>query len=530
MKNILTAFDRRHNEWIYIAFFVLMTAVRYLGFYEGSRVYTLCLVISSALFLIKIVTDRSPVREYVLPLMILLFSGGVYVLTGEKGLLIYAMMMLGVRNVSTDRVLKAGACAIALSMTCIVIPTLLGLHSDYAPIGWRSPWGMIRRSSLGYAFPNTLQMNITMLTFIVMYLAAQRSRKVLCTAAVVMAVLNGYFYLYSGGRTELVILVPFFLLLLYFRKGRLSRFDRIWIRMVYPLCAGVPCLLLFLYRMTGKILAPGSMWTRIWVAGEYAARNGIHLLSGRVVMPESTYYGIDISYLYALIQLGILPFILVSILSILTVEYCVRTERLNAIAMLVCFFIIGMAEPILFNLSFRNLTFLFAGEGFYKAMDQKIRLSRTDPIPEQEENGTSGRMSDSRKPDDGKHTPSGTQNVRLRILLQVLVPIVCAAAYMLIVEPPQYLYINKVEDDRHQQMEMEEYYLDEEEVQDLKQNGNLVVGYEDVTTPMYRLEGEPVVMEHHRRIVNTGMAGGILAAILLWGKQILHTRKHDPEA
>ena len=97
------------GEVIYLVYFALMVGARAAGLYEGMLIYNISLVIGMLLFACKMIVTRHTVKEYLVALGFMLIAGIVYIHTGEKGLIVYFTMMLGMKAVSVNKVIKVGA-------------------------------------------------------------------------------------------------------------------------------------------------------------------------------------------------------------------------------------------------------------------------------------------------------------------------------------------------------------------------------------------------------------------------------------
>ena len=114
------------SELIYVAYFTVMFGARAIGLYEGMLPYNIMLVIGMMLFLLKIAMTRHTFGEYLLIGVLLFISLIVYYNTGEKGLLLYFTMMLGMKNVSLKRVMKWAAAILSISFTVLVFLSVFG--------------------------------------------------------------------------------------------------------------------------------------------------------------------------------------------------------------------------------------------------------------------------------------------------------------------------------------------------------------------------------------------------------------------
>ena len=136
------------SEIIYLAYFTVMFGARAIGLYEGMLPYNIMLVIGMLLFLLKIAMTRHTFAEYLLMGTLLFISLIVYYNTGEKGLLLYFTMMLGMKNVSLKRVMKWAAAILSISFTVLVFLSVFGWKQDITYLNDRAGFGQVLRQIL----------------------------------------------------------------------------------------------------------------------------------------------------------------------------------------------------------------------------------------------------------------------------------------------------------------------------------------------------------------------------------------------
>ena len=108
-----------------------MFGARAIGLYEGMLPYNIMLVIGMLLFLFENRHDKAYICGNICLMGTLLFiSLIVYYNTGEKGLLLYFTMMLGMKNVSLKRVMKWAAAILSISFTVLVFLSVFGWKQD----------------------------------------------------------------------------------------------------------------------------------------------------------------------------------------------------------------------------------------------------------------------------------------------------------------------------------------------------------------------------------------------------------------
>ena len=158
VKNISRDCNKKINiaELTYLLYFTVMFGARAIGLFEGMAIYNASLVIGMLLFIVKVAMTEHTVYEYCFMGLLLLISMIVYYNTGEKGLLLYFTMMLGMKGVSIRRVFKLGTIILSISFTTLVLLSITGLKEDIVYIKDRAGFGNKIRHSLGYPYPNTL--------------------------------------------------------------------------------------------------------------------------------------------------------------------------------------------------------------------------------------------------------------------------------------------------------------------------------------------------------------------------------------
>ena len=118
------------GEQCYLAFLAILSALKALGFYEGQMVFTLFLVIACLFLLAKIVLTEHTLPEYAVILLLLGIGALVYLNTGEKGLLVIMMVLVGIKGVPVRTAMKVFLAVWGSCYTLLVFLSLLGVHSD----------------------------------------------------------------------------------------------------------------------------------------------------------------------------------------------------------------------------------------------------------------------------------------------------------------------------------------------------------------------------------------------------------------
>lgn len=360
------------SELIYLAYFAVMFGARAIGLYEGMLIYNITLVVGMLLFLLKIAMTRHTYAEYLLIGLLLFVSLIVYHNTGEKGLLLYFTMMLGMKNVSLKRVMKWAAAILSISFTILVFLSVFGLKQDIIYLHDRVGFGQVLRHSLGYPYPNTLFTTYIVLMVLMMYILGQQTKKELIMTSILMFLGTVYIYIYSCSNTGLIVATFYLLANLWLQlRNRLSRVEKAVLLLAYPGCA--------LLSIVGPLTTSGRLFQLMdkilhnrWAYSfYYLTTEPVTLFGTRFGETPNDNYMIDSSFLYSFLQIGVIPFLIVTFLMICMIAYYVKKEKRTELAIIVSFCVLGLSDPFFFNLSYKNLMFLFVGELLY------IRISKT---------------------------------------------------------------------------------------------------------------------------------------------------------
>lgn len=354
------------SELIYLAYFTVMFGARAIGLYEGMLPYNMMLVAGMLLFLLKIAMTRHTFGEYLLIGVLLFISLIVYYNTGEKGLLLYFTMMLGMKNVSLKRVMKWAAAILSISFTVLIFLSVFGLKQDITYLHDRVGFGQVLRHSLGYPYPNTLFTTYIVLMVLIMYVLGKQTKKQLIMTSALMFLGAVYIYLYSCSNTGLIVATFYLFANLWLQlRNRLSIVEKLVLLIAYPggaLLSTVGPLVTSgrLFQIMDKVLH--NRWAYSYY---YLTTEPVTLFGTRFGETPNDNYMIDSSFLYSFLQIGVIPFLIVTTLMVGMIVCYVKKDKRIELAMIISFCVLGLSDPFFFNLSYKNLMFLFVGELLY---------------------------------------------------------------------------------------------------------------------------------------------------------------------
>lgn len=359
------------SEVLYLLYFAIMFGARAIGLFEGMAVYNISLVIGMLLFIIKEAMTEHTVFEYCLVGILLVLSVVVYYNTGEKGLLLYFTMMLGMKGVSVKRVFQLGSVILSLSFTTLVLLSITGLKEEITYIKDRAGFGSVIRHSLGYPYPNTLFTTYIVLMVLIIYVLGKQNKKNLLLTTLFLFLGAIYIFIYSCSNTGLIVSVFYLLANLYLQsRKKLSKFEKIGIQFIYPF--------FLIFAIVGPLITKGTIFQLLdkvlhnrWAYSLYYLTNEpVTLFGVRFKEAPNTNYMIDSSFLYSFLQLGIIPFVMITLLYLGMIHDYVKREMKTELAIIVSLCVLGLSDPFLFNLSYKNLMFLFVGEFIYRKLKQ----------------------------------------------------------------------------------------------------------------------------------------------------------------
>ena len=518
MLGILNDNDKRQKigEGIYLLYFAVMMGARAAGLYEGMTIYNITLVIGLLLFGCKMLVTKHGIKEYAVAATFLLVAGIVYIHTGEKGLLVCFTMMLGMKGVSTVKVIKTGFLVAGVIILFKIFTGVFGILPEIYYTQDREGVGLTFRHALGYAHPNTLYMNVLMLTMLGMYLvtkslAKERSADMaehdreaigkLTLFSVCAFLFNLYVFQYSYSRTGLLACIVFLVVNFWFfivEKPRML--EKVICYISFP----VVCFI----AIVGPFILPDSVFskidqtiftTRFSIARYFWEYNSISLFGIRLNNPINMYttYGLDMAQLYLFLQLGIVAFVVISALTMWFIHYSLKMNHMQELAVLMGMLCLGIWEPLLYNLGFKNFVYVFMGAAVFQFIDQRSE------VPEVYNNLDESLISGIRISDILKSLSAG-----------VLAGVCAMLIFIALTSSPSNYYGGRELSESGKSLGMEAVYFSAEQIMQMEVNGDIIVGYVDEVTPMYEFGSEIAASEYRKRSISVALFTTIIVCII----------------
>ena len=506
-------------ELIYYIYFAIMLFAKGIGLYEGQTAYNLILVAGTLLIFIKILLTQHSVYEYIWMVLFSLLSLIVYKNSGEKGLIIYTLMLIGVKGVSVKRLFAIGAVIWTGCFLIMHFLTMTGVISDVFLVHDKLGLGYLLRWSFGYPHPNVLHISYVVMLVFLLYMVREDKQK-LRRWTIVGFLGNLYVFLFSLSYTGVILATLYLILNYYFcTRKSFTRVEKWLINLVFPACVA--------FSIIGPLVIKGRLFdlidkvinTRFSLSKYFLETQPITLFGTYMEVPNY-YYTLDCSYTYAFMHYGVISFLLICIGYVLLIRNCLKENKRKELAVILGLAIAGITEPFLFNTSYKNPAFLFMGVYLFTASARIV--SQLPSIFGKQiqclKFGSRSITIGSVKQEQKETVSSGftRKEQRMLIILFLAAAVFGGGIYGHTAQMPESIYVpDSVADD----IDNEPDYLSQEEIDTIVEEGAWVMAYYGEQERMYRYEGTIITVEYVRGIVSTGVwTGGIvtcLAAIFL---------------
>lgn len=345
------------DEILYYIFFSLLLFAKGIGLYDGQKAFKILLVLAVLTWAGKMWLTKYTKKELLLVGLLLMLGVTVYLVSGEKGALLYIFMVTGLKNVSLRRVFTVGAVVWMLSFA-----GMTGLHALHILEGpfkvhEKLGLGMIIRWGLGYSHPNVLHVSYLVLVMFLVYLMKDHFN---LKAAFGLMLGNIVIYVYSVSSTGVIAVTFYLMLCVYWMyRGKLNVAEGILIQLVLPFCVLFSLLAPLLLKGKWFDIVNNIVNTRLNLAKHFLSLKPPTLFGVRLSEIVTSQLTMDNSYVFAFVTYGVVLFaVIVSGYGILVHKYC-KEQKDGELCLILACFVAGVTEPFLFNTSFKNISLLF---------------------------------------------------------------------------------------------------------------------------------------------------------------------------
>ncbi|MGN1159540.1 MAG: hypothetical protein ACI4SE_05020 [Lachnospiraceae bacterium] len=357
------------GEILYWLFWGALLFAKGIGLYDGQTVFKLVLVFAGLCFLLKFSVETYTITEILKIIAVIGLTGLTYVVSGEKGMLLYGLMMVGMKYVDTRRLFAVGTILWTLAFLGLTISSLFHMEDTIYKVHTKLGLGHIFRWGLGYSHPNVLHVSYIVLAMFIIYILGERFR---IKHAVYLFIGNCIVFLYSVSYTGFLVFMCLLAGRMYlFVRKKLNKAEKIILQLVFPLCVTVS--LIFPLIATGKVfdIVNKILNTRLALAKYYLVPEFISLFGTRVSEITTSTLTMDNAYLFAFITYGIVPFAILCLATVWMIYRLLKEDKYLEVLITLIIAIGGLTEPFLYNTSFKNLSFLFLGAMLFEKKAEK---------------------------------------------------------------------------------------------------------------------------------------------------------------
>ena len=494
------------EQCAYFGFFILLSVTKGLGLYEGQKLFELLVIPAFVCGAVKILISPYTKRQWAMLVLLLALTAVVYRNSGERGILFLALTVLGMKNISVEKVFHVGlwvwsVCGVALS-----IFSFFRLEHTVYRVHAKLGLGHIFRWSLGFTHPNILHITYLALCAFVLYELGDKYR--FKHFALLMAG-NVTVFFYSISYTGFGIVAVLLGGCLY-RKARpkFGAAEKILANLILPVCLVLSFVLPFYinyYRISPLIQQLNFMLnTRIWLAEQFLKSEYRSLFGADISKVVKSSMTMDNSYVWGYINYGLVMIVIILAGYFALSFYFTHRQQTRELVILVCFLAAGWTEQLLFNTSFKNVTLVFLGSFFF-LQKEGIKeyclfpgLKRTVTVPF------------CALPD---RLFAAAAAVRKRYGVKLIGMTAAGAAAgavlcaLLYTAPAGYVVPRTYTDG------LEETSVYVTGMDDPAYAGWKIMNYTDGETPMQLVQGKAVVLETARYYVGSMLIGGLLGAL-----------------
>ena len=366
------------QEIAYFGFFGILLIAKGIGLYEGMPLFNVCLVLAVLFLGCKFLLTDYTLKEWGMIFLFTLISFLAYRTTGEKAVIITVLTILGMKNIPVKRLLRFAFVIWTITFFGMFLFHIADVTDACILAHNKFGLGFLLRYSMGFPHPNVFHISYFIWMALLLYLFPMKKRKLL-VASFLLFGMNLFVFLYSVSITGFALVTVYLAFNLYLSvREKLNMLEKTLIQCVYPACVLVSVIppLFFkgkLFDLLNKVLN-----TRMNIWNYYLTNFKPALFGTRVWSPEEATLSMDCSYLYLLYYYGIILFLCISALFVYTIWRFTKENKKAELAIIIGMLIAGITEPYLFNLSFKNLILVFAGNLLYVTLSEWEKMKYPD--------------------------------------------------------------------------------------------------------------------------------------------------------
>ena len=507
------------EETVYFVFFIILAVTKGFGFYEWQKVFILLIIPAFFFGLLKIFISKYTRRQRATVIALLILTAVVLYESGEVGILFVMFTILGMKNISVEKILRLGLWVWTVSTILLSVVSYFMIEHTVYRVDEKLGLGYIFRWSLGFTHPNTLHTTYFALCAYIIYNLAERFKlKHFLLLMLGNIIIVFYSVSYTGFAFVTILLAggiyvavrPKFCLLEKFLVNLMLPFF-LFVSFAFP-------LMIFCTPYAGRIQHLNQVLsTRIYLAETFLKPECMSLFGVRMsyLSQIRSYLSIDNSYIWAFIHYGIIPFSLFTAAYFVLIFDYSRRQKTKEIVIIVCLLGAGYMEPLLFNTSFKNISLLFLGELLFRQKEGAREYCLFPDLRKKTEE-----LADvicSKVPDRVWHIcqlparlKKAWETNRRQIAAGVIIgAVVGAVLFVLCYSSPKGYIVP-----RQKTGWEDKTYITLNGEDDSEYEGYKILNYTDDETPMQIVEGDAVTLEWGRYLTGSILIGGLAGYLL----------------
>lgn len=361
------------EETVYYVFFIILAVTKGFGFYEWQKVFILLIIPAFFFGLLKILISKYTRRQRVAVTALLILTALVLYESGEAGIFFVMFTILGMKNISVEKIMRLGLWVWTVSTILLSVVSYFMIEHTVYRVDQKLDMGYIFRWSLGFTHPNTLHTTyFALCAYIIYNLAGRFGFKHFLLLLLGNIIVVFYSVSYAGFVFVTILLVGGAYVAI---RPRFCLLEKLLVNLMLPFFLFVSFafpLLIFGTPYAGPIQNLNQVLsTRIYLAETFLKPECMSLFGVRMsyLSQIRSYLSIDNSYIWALVHYGIIPFALLTAAYFVLIFDYSRRQKTKELVIIVCLLGAGYMEPLVFNTSFKNVSFLFLGELLFRQKD-----------------------------------------------------------------------------------------------------------------------------------------------------------------
>ena len=478
------------SELAYYLFLCPILMAKAFGLYDGQIAFKIVLLAALLGFIVKMILTTYSLKEAGLSIGLLALGFISYRVSGDKGMLLYIMMIVGAKNLSTRRIMKIAGITFCGSFVLMSVVTATRMING--PVKIHEKLGhLMARWCLGQAHPNVLHVSYLLFCIFVIYMTQSSKKKNLILFLLMLG--NIYIFLYSVSFTGLIAVIVFLMLCLYWtimhgKSQKIMSWEKILLYGGFAFCVLFSMLAPILLRGRAFELLNKAVNTRLELSRYFLTTYPVSLWGHRISEIVTSSITMDCSYVYAYEAYGIVIFVLIIMGYGFLMKKLIREQRGVELCIVLACLIAGVTEPFLFNASFKNMSLLFFAEILYRQPAEETGTEAAD--------------------DQGIFKETKEKKIGGYLLIFCIGAVIALVAGMLLVKPYDRIIVSRSDRD-FDELDFMELNITAEELRE----GDILLG-NNFHDDWMQLTGFEPRLEYVRCIVTVSLLGGILLMVI----------------